>query len=455
MMTAISSGDFGRVAKLKTERNLTDNEKHVLLKKHFIPAASYKFPCHSINGQKRSFQHSWLSKYNGLVYSESQDGGYCKFCVLCGKCECSVNEFGVLVVGPFINFKKASEKLSKHFIHQTQKEKRFHQCAVTEATTFISVMECEALRIDNRINAERAQRGKENRFNIRSIVETVRRQGIAFRGHRDDCPDVQDDPNGNHGNFLALLNFRIQAGDRVLEEHLKNSASNALYTSKTVQNELIVICGDIIRNKILAKVRQAKYFSIIADEATDVATDVANDEQLSICICYGEEGLSVKLQGRYVDVVRAHNDVEVVKSAIKEAQSKVDRLHAKINRKAIAVAESVGVTESCPRISPVQLHCANPPADNISDCYKRILTIPMLDHLITELDMRFDKETSSIIVECIQLMPSEIVNSNTTISEPDFSNLLKLYGDDLPFSRGLDSEMDMWKQMSWTLQRRF
>ena len=58
---AISSGDFGRVVKLKTERNLTDNEKYVLLKKHFIPAASY----HSINGQKRSFQHSWLSKYNG------------------------------------------------------------------------------------------------------------------------------------------------------------------------------------------------------------------------------------------------------------------------------------------------------------------------------------------------------------------------------------------------------
>ena len=85
------------------------------------------------------------------------------------------------------------------------------------------------------------------------------------------------------------------------------------------------------------------------------------------------------------------------------------------------------------------------PADNISDYYKRILTIPMLDHLITELDMRFVKETISIILECIQLMPSEIVNSNTTISEPDFSNLLKLNDDDLTFSRGLDSEMGMWK----------
>ena len=200
-----------------------------------------------------------------------------------------MNEFGVLVVRPFTNFKKPSEKQSEHFIHQTQKGKRFHHWHVTEAATFISVMECEALRIDNQINAERAQRVKENRFKIRSIVETFifcGRQGIAFRGHRNDCPDVQDVPNGNHGNFLALLNFCIQAGDRVLEEHLKNSASNA---SKTVQNELIVIFGDIVRNKILAKVQQAKYF--IADEATDVATDVATDEQFSICICYVEEGV--------------------------------------------------------------------------------------------------------------------------------------------------------------------
>ena len=43
------------------------------------------------------------------------------------------------------------------------------------------------------------------------------------------------------------------------------------------------------------------------------------------------KGLSVKLQGRYVDVVRAHNDVEAGKSSIK-ARSEVDRLHAKIFR---------------------------------------------------------------------------------------------------------------------------
>ena len=83
-----------------------------------------------------------------------------------------------------------------------------------------------------------------------------------------------------HGNFLALLKFRIQAGDTMLQDHLLNSSGNALYTSKTIQNELITICGDLLLNAILKKVRTTRFFSIIADEATDAA----NDEQLSICI---------------------------------------------------------------------------------------------------------------------------------------------------------------------------
>ena len=72
----------------------------------------------------------------------------------------------------------------------------------------------------------------------------------------------------------------------MLSDHLKSAGSNATYTSKTIQNELIEICGDIIHDKILTKILQAKYFSIIADEATDAS----NDEQLSIRIRYVDDG---------------------------------------------------------------------------------------------------------------------------------------------------------------------
>ena len=86
---------------------------------------------------------------------------------------------------------------------------------------------------------------------------------------------------------MALLQFYIQAGDEVLSDHLQSApAKNATYTSKTIQNELTIICSDLIRNKILERVRQACYFSVLADEATDIS----NDEQLSISIHYLDEG---------------------------------------------------------------------------------------------------------------------------------------------------------------------
>ena len=70
------------------------------------------------------------------------------------------------------------------------------------------------------------------------------RQNIPLRGHRDNATDVERDVMGsdNHGNFLALLNFRIEAGDRVLGEHLSTAARNAIYTSNTIQNQIVDVC---------------------------------------------------------------------------------------------------------------------------------------------------------------------------------------------------------------------
>jgi len=88
------------------------------------------------------------------------------------------------------------------------------------------------------------------------------------------------------GNFHALLQFRIDAGDSVLKQHLQTASKNAAkYTSKTIQNDMINVCGRLIQDKILCEVKKARFFSIIADEATDIA----NTEQLSISIRFVDE----------------------------------------------------------------------------------------------------------------------------------------------------------------------
>ena len=55
------------------------------------------------------------------------------------------------------------------------------------------------------------------------------------------------------------------------------------------------------------------------------------------------------------------------------------------------MANLVDVYESRPRTALRQQHCSNIPAQSVSDYFCLAVTIPLLDHLINELDTRFDK----------------------------------------------------------------
>ena len=286
MDPAINSGDFGRVVHLQSERGLSNDEKYYLLKHHFDPNKKYNFPVHKFGDHNRRFQINWLEEYNGLAYSVIDDGGYCKFCVLFAHCEQFSQEYGVLVKRPLKNLKKAKEKLNEHF---GLRGRESHQAAVERALAFCAIQENRAVGVDQQINSRRAKLVAENKMKLKSITATVifcGRQGLAFRGHRDDGPVELDNSSTNKGNFQALLKFRVDAGDKVLKEHWETASHNATYTSKETQNQMIVICGDIIRNKLLLKIQSARYFSVIADEATDSA----NNEQLSISVWYLDNG---------------------------------------------------------------------------------------------------------------------------------------------------------------------
>ena len=88
----------------------------------------------------------------------------------------------------------------------------------------------------------------------------------------------------NHGNFCALLNFCISAGDTILRDHLQSAARNATYTSPDIHNQLISLLGDHIYNAILRKVCSSLCHTLIADEITDYF----NQEQLCTVIRYVE-----------------------------------------------------------------------------------------------------------------------------------------------------------------------
>ena len=91
-------GDFGKIGVGTYVQNLSDDDKYNLITNPFVPSSTYKFPSRKdIYGKNRHFQLSWLTKFPGLVYSPSLNGGLCKYCVMFGKVPSGSAALGVLV----------------------------------------------------------------------------------------------------------------------------------------------------------------------------------------------------------------------------------------------------------------------------------------------------------------------------------------------------------------------
>jgi hypothetical protein len=99
-----------------------------------------------------------------------------------------------------------------------------------------------------------------------------------------------------------------------------------------------------------------------------------------------------------------------------------------------------------PRLASRQQHRQNIPAQDCSDYYRLNITIPLLDHLITELSARFDAVSSQHIIEFMRLLPSTNTSSATESDENSLQHVLQLYEDDLPSPATFNAELDLWKQ---------
>lgn len=119
-----------------------------------------------------------------------------------------------------------------------------------------------------------------------------------MRGHRDDSSS--DDKN--LGNFKALLNFRIDSGDTVLDSHMKELSKRSTYTSKTSQNELLSCIGEVIQKDIVAEITAHSdttqpFFGLQVNEVTDAS----NWEQLGIIVRYLKDRKPVERLLAFVD----------------------------------------------------------------------------------------------------------------------------------------------------------
>ena len=150
--------------------------------------------------------------------------------------------------------------------------------------------------IEVMVDASLKKEIEENRKKLAPIVDTVvfcGRLGLPLRGHRDDAKyhlEVGNYSMGGVGNFVESLNFRVRAGDEVLEEHLKTCGKNQSYISKTSQNKIIKCCGQVISEAIIKDIKSSKFYCIIADEASDSS----RKEQMSLVLRFVDSEMNIR-----------------------------------------------------------------------------------------------------------------------------------------------------------------
>jgi hypothetical protein len=108
-------------------------------------------------------------------------------------------------------------------------------------------------------NLKKREHRRKVLFRLILIVKFFAEHNLAFCG--TNCMLNQD----SNRNFLGLIEILAEF-DPIMQQHVQHITNDNIhvhYLSPSIQNELISLLTNAIRSKILRKVKEVKYFSIL------------------------------------------------------------------------------------------------------------------------------------------------------------------------------------------------
>ena len=155
---------------------------------------------------------------------------------------------------------------------------------------------------------------------------------------------------------------------------------------------------------------------------------------------------AVQLQGKSEDIA---SGVALVQDCLGEVKNLrfagVSDYSRRVFEHASRIAAKSDIAVSMPRVSKRQQHRSNVPADTPEEYMQRSVLIPFLDHLIMDMNSRFEKHVEKAS-KIEGLLPTKLSPETTFDS---IREAVELYSSDLPDPEVVDEEFSRWKS-KWT-----
>ena len=100
-----------------------------------------------------------------------------------------------------------------------------------------------------------------------SVVKFLAERGLPFRGHDEIFGSA------HNGNYMGILELIAQFDPFLaahIDEHGNKGRGHVSYLSSTICEELIILMGQQVFDKIIHEIKRAKYFSVSLDSTPDI-----------------------------------------------------------------------------------------------------------------------------------------------------------------------------------------
>ncbi|XP_050122904.1 uncharacterized protein LOC126600361 [Malus sylvestris] len=132
------------------------------------------------------------------------------------------------------------------------------------------------------------------------VVKRLAKVTLAFRG------DNEKPYEENNGNFLNVIEM-ITEFDPTMQEHIRHIDTHEThyhYLGHKIQNELIQLLASEVKSEIIARIREAKYFSTILG-CTPLTS---HKDQMSFIIrCVDVTKTPIKVEEFFLEFLNVHN----------------------------------------------------------------------------------------------------------------------------------------------------